>query len=103
MNAFNILSSVSHAVTSTPYTYQPDSGVADPNSENPPKVWLVRVWATVDICARTDGQPATQSDFPIAAGLHGELLSLAPGASLSVVKQAGQSDGLCYSAHVKRV
>ncbi|CAN2534475.1 hypothetical+protein [Methylocapsa aurea] len=102
MSAFTILSSTSHAVTSTAYTFQPDLGIADPNSLNDPKPWLVRVWSDVNICLRADGQAASQSDFPIAAGREGELINLPPGGSLSVVTQAGQSDGTVFFSHVKR-
>lgn len=101
--AFNILSSTSHAVTGTAFTFQPDLGVADQNVQNDPKPWLIRCWSDVTICVRTDGQDATQSDFPIASGLRGELVSLPPGGSISVIKQSGQPDGVCWFSHCKRV
>lgn len=103
MNAFSIISSVSHAVTSTPYTFEPDSGVADSNIQNAPKPWLIRVWADVNFHVRMDGVAATTGDMPIAAGLQGALLSIPPGGSVSVVKQAGQADGQAWFTHVKRV
>jgi hypothetical protein len=100
---FSILSTRAAPVTGVAYTYQPDAGFADPNALNDPKPWLIRVWSSVNICVRVDGQPATPSDFPVAAGLHGEVIALHPGGSISVVKQAGEADGQCFFAHVKRV
>lgn len=102
MDAFTILSSTSHAVSSTPYTFQPDLGIADPNPLNDPKPWLVRVFSDVNICIRTDGQAASQSDFPIAGGLHGELINLPAFGSISVVKQTGEGDGVAWFSHIKR-
>ncbi|OAI29931.1 hypothetical protein A1351_23210 [Methylosinus sp. R-45379] len=102
MDTFTILSSTSHAVTSTAYTFQPDLGVADPNPLNDPKPWLVRVFSDVNICIRTDGQAASQSDFPIAAGREGELINLPSGGLISVVSQAGEADGTVFFSRVKR-
>lgn len=103
MNAFSIISSVSHAVTSTPYTFEPDSGVADLNPLNDPKPWLIRIWSDVGIHVRADGQAVTTDGCPVAAGYNGLLVSVPPGGSVSVVKQAGQADGLAWFTHVKRV
>jgi hypothetical protein len=102
VTAFSILSTTSHAVSGVAYTFDPDSGVADINPENPQKQWLIRVWSNTGIHLRSDGQDATTSDFPIAAGLHGEVVALPPGGSISVVKQSGQADGMCWFAHCKR-
>jgi hypothetical protein len=101
-SAFTIISSVSHAVTATPYTFQPGAGVADPNPLNDPKSRLIRVWGDVNFHVRTDGGDATTSATPVAAGLSGILLSVPPGGSLSVIKMTGASDGTAWFSHVKR-
>lgn len=102
MSAFVVISTHKEAVTSTAAAFQLDAGVADSNPLNEPKPWLIRVWSDVAICIRADGQAASQSDFPIAAGREGELINLAAGGSLSVITQAGQSDGTVFFSHVKR-
>lgn len=102
MSAIQIVSSTSHAVTSIAYTFEPDSGVADPNIQNAPKTWLVRVWSNVNINVRMDGQSATANDLPVFAGYNGVVLAVPPGQSVSVIKQTGQADGIVWFTHVKR-
>jgi hypothetical protein len=47
MNAYNIISSASHALTATPYTFS-GASVVDPNPLNDPKSRLIRVYGDVD-------------------------------------------------------
>jgi len=103
MSAFVVISTTKEAVTSTASTFQLDAGVADPNPLNDPKPWLIRVWSDVNSCIRTDGQAASQSDFPIAAGREGELINLQAGGSISIVKQIGELDGTAFFSRVKRL
>jgi hypothetical protein len=102
MTAYSILSSTSHALTGTAYTFQPGAGAADPNPLNDPKSRLIRVWGDVNFHVRTDGGDATASDTPVSGGLSGILLNVPPGGSVSVVKMAGASDGNAWFSHVKR-
>jgi len=69
---------------------------------NDPKPWLVRVWSNTGIHIRSDGQDATTSDYPLAALLHGAIMNVPPGGSISVVKQTGEADGVAWFSHVKR-
>lgn len=101
MTAFSIISSTSHAVSGTAYTFQPDLGVADPNPLNDPKPSLVRVWSDVGINIRVGGGPATFDDLAVASGLDGILLSVPPGAPVSVIAQAGGPAGTAWFARVK--
>lgn len=92
MSAYSIISSASHALTSTPYTFPAD----------PVLTRLVRVYGDANFHVRTDGGDATADDMPVTAGLHGVLLNVPPGGSLSVIKQAGASDGTVWFTNVKR-
>lgn len=92
MNAFTIVSSASHALTATPYTFPPD----------PAQTRLMRLYSDVGFHVRTDGGDATADDMPISAGLHGVLLSVPPGGSISVIKVTGEADGTAWFSHVKR-
>lgn len=91
MNALSIVSSTSHALTATPYTFPPDSA----------QTRLVRVYADVNFHIRTDGD-ATGGDMPVSAGLDGILLNVQPGGSISVVKMAGEDDGEIWFSTIKR-
>ena len=101
MDALVLLGTTTQPLTATPYTFQPDAGVADSNVQNNPQSWKVRVWSDVNFHVRTDGQPATTSDMPVTAGLKGVTVALPPGGSMSVVKQAGAADGTVWFTRVK--
>lgn len=92
MTAYSIISSASHALTSTPYTLPPD----------PAQTRLMRLYGDVNFHVRTDGGDATADDMPVSAGLQGVLLNVPPGGSISVVKMTGASDGTAWFSHVKR-
>lgn len=102
MTAFTTISTTAHALTSTPYTFDPDSGVFDPNANSPRLPWLIRVWADVAFHARMDGSDATTNDMPVAAGLNGVILGIPAGGSLSVIKQSAASNGNVFFSHIKR-
>jgi hypothetical protein len=102
MNTISIVGSVSYAVTGAAYTFQPDAGVADSNIQNNPKPWIIRVWGDV-IFHVAINRDATNLDMPVADQFNGILLEVPPGGSISVVKKAGQPDGLVWFTHVKRV
>lgn len=105
MTAFTILSSTSHALTGSAYTFQPDSGSADSNVENNPKPWLVRVWGDVNfhINVATTSTAATTADMPVTDHHDGILLSIPPGGFVSVIKKSGEPDGEVWFTHVKRL
>jgi hypothetical protein len=98
-----LLGTTSHALTSTPYTFTPDEGIEDSNVQSPKTAWTVRCWSDQPFHVRTDGQPATTSDCPVAAGYHGLTVKLAPNGSISVLKQADASaDGTIWFSKIKR-
>ena len=101
MSALVLLGPTSHALTSTAYTFQPDSGVADPNPLIAPQSWRVRIWSPVDFHVAVNTGDATTADFPVAGGWHGVTLAILPGGTLSTVKQATASDSTVWFTRVK--
>jgi hypothetical protein len=101
MSTFVLFETADRAVSSTPTFFTIDV-TNDPNVQNPPQSWSVRVWSTVGIHIAVNGQAATVDDFPIAAGLHGEELHVPAGAVFSVIKQDGEADGRVWATRVKR-
>lgn len=98
--AFSIVDSVSLAATSTPASYTPSG--ADSNAENPALPHLVRVYGSVALNVSTSGV-ANADSLPVSAGYEGVILSVPAGATVSVVKQSGQADGLVWLSTVKRL
>jgi hypothetical protein len=92
MTAYNIISSASHALTATPYTFPPDSAQGR----------IMRLYGDVDFHVATNGGDATVDDMPVSAGLNGVLLNVPPGGSISVIKRTGANNGTAWFSHVKR-
>jgi len=103
MSALVILSTATHALTSTPYTFDPDTGVEDSNVQSPPQSWRVRCFGDVPFNLRvsTDGSDATADDMPVAAEFPGVVVVVPPGGSLSVVKRGSGPDGQAWFNRIK--
>ena len=103
MSALVILSTATHALTSTPFTTQLDADTADANPGDPKQSWRVRCFGDVPFNLRvsTDGSDATASDLPVAAEFPGVVVVVPPGGFVSVVKRGSGADGNCWFTRIK--
>jgi hypothetical protein len=104
-SAIVLLSTVTHALTSTPYTVQLDDGSTDdPNGLNPAQSWRARVFGDVPFNLRvsTDGSDATASDAPVAAELHGITVIVTPNGYVSAVKRGSGADGNVWLSRIHK-
>ena len=101
MSALVILSTANHALTSTPYTFTPDSGIEDSNVQSPPQSWRVRCFGDVPFNLAVNTGDATASDMPVAAEFPGVVVVVPAGGSLSVVKRGSGPDGQAWFNRIK--
>jgi hypothetical protein len=96
-----LLGTTSHALTSTPYTFQPDAGVADSNPLNTPQSWRVRAWSDQPFHIAVNSGDASTNDCPVSGEWHGITVVIPPGGTLSTIKQAGATDSSIWFSRVK--
>ncbi len=103
MSALVILSTVTNALTSTPFTAQLDADVADVNTQDPKQSWRVRVFGDVpfNLAVNTTGDNATASDMPVAPEFPGVVVVVPPGGYVSVVKRGSGADGNVWLSRIK--
>ena len=103
MPALVLLGTTTHALTGTAYTFQPDAGVVDPNTQTIPQSWRIRVWGDVNfhIAVHPVSTDATTSDMPVADHYHGVEVAVPPEGFLSVIKKTGEADGHVWFTRVK--
>ena len=96
---------VTHALTSSPFTTQLDNGSSDDaNTLNAPQSWRVRAFGDVpfNIRVSTDGSDATASDAPVAAEFPGVVVIVPPNGYVSVVKRGSGADGNMWLSRIHK-